>query len=336
MSTIDVSDILSSKYDRKALLVLLMDNLVWPLLVIVFGAFVLLLPDTFLTAQNIQFLLYSSAALGMVALAESLCLISGNFDLSVGSIAGFSAMFTATLLSQWVPSASWGVGILLILFVGGFIGLLNGISISYLGVNPFLQTLAFLIIFQGGILIISNTAQTALPDLYVYIGGGTVFAEIPFAILLMLAVYAFCGLALKYSRFGTKVYAVGGNDEAAKEAGINTRRVVLLVYVFSGVLSALGGLLYTGFLGAATPTLGENSLFPAFAAAVIGGISLFGGRGKVTGALGGVLLLGTVEAGLVMLRVEPNIIRTATGGVLLGAILLYTYIERYRSRLLAQ
>jgi len=336
MSTIDVSDILSSKYDRKALLVLLMDNLVWPLLVIVFGAFVLLLPDTFLTAQNIQFLLYSSAALGMIALAESLCLISGNFDLSVGSIAGFSAMFTATLLSQWVPSASWGVGILLILFVGGFIGLLNGISISYLGVNPFLQTLAFLIIFQGGILIISNTAQTALPDLYVYIGGGTVFAEIPFAILLMLAVYAFCGLALKYSRFGTKVYAVGGNDEAAKEAGINTRRVVLLVYVFSGVLSALGGLLYTGFLGAATPTLGENSLFPAFAAAVIGGISLFGGRGKVTGALGGVLLLGTVEAGLVMLRIEPNVIRTATGGVLLGAILLYTYIERYRSRLLAQ
>jgi len=336
MSTIDVSDILSSKYDRKALLVLLMDNLVWPLLVIVFGAFVLLLPDTFLTAQNIQFLLYSSAALGMIALAESLCLISGNFDLSVGSIAGFSAMFTATLLSQWVPSASWGVGILLILFVGGFIGLLNGISISYLGVNPFLQTLAFLIIFQGGILIISNTAQTALPDLYVYIGGGTVFAEIPFAILLMLAVYASCGLALKYSRFGTKVYAVGGNDEAAKEAGINTKRVVLLVYIFSGVLSALGGLLYTGFLGAATPTLGENSLFPAFAAAVIGGISLFGGRGKVTGALGGVLLLGTVEAGLVMLRVEPNIIRTATGGVLLGAILLYTYIERYRSRLLAQ
>jgi len=336
MSTIDVSDILSSKYDRKALVVLLMDNLVWPLLVTVFGVFVLLLPDTFLTAQNIQFLLYSSAALGMIALAESLCLISGNFDLSVGSIAGFSAMFTATFLSQWVPSASWGVGIVLILFVGGFIGLLNGMSISYLGVNPFLQTLAFLIIFQGGILIISNTAQTALPDLYVYIGGGTVFAEIPFAILLMLAVYAFCGLALKYSRFGTKVYAVGGNDEAAKEAGINTRRVVLLVYVFSGVLSALGGLLYTGFLGAATPTLGENSLFPAFAAAVIGGISLFGGRGKVTGALGGVLLLGTVEAGLVMLRIEPNVIRTATGGVLLGAILLYTYIERYRSRLLAQ
>jgi ribose/xylose/arabinose/galactoside ABC-type transport system permease subunit len=227
-------------------------------------------------------------------------------------------------------------GIVLILFVGGFIGMMNGVSISYLGVNPFLQTLSFLIIFQGGILILSNTSQTNLPELYTYVGGGTVFGDIPFAILLMIVVYAFTGLALKYSRFGTKVYAVGGNTEAAEEAGINTKRVVLYVYIISGVLSALGGLLFTGFLGASTPTLGESSLFPAFAAAVIGGISLFGGRGKVLGALGGVLLLGTVEAGLVQLRVDPNLIRTTTGLVLFAAILLYTYIEGYRSRLLAE
>lgn len=336
MSTIDLENLLPRKYDRQALIVLFMDNLVWPLLVVVFTTFVFLVPDTFLTTRNIQFLLYSSAALGMIALAESLCLISGNFDLSVGSIAGFSAMFTGTLLAQWVPSTPGIVGIAIILFVGGFIGMLNGISISYLGVNPFLQTLAFLIIFQGGILILSNTAQTDLPELYTYIGGGTLFGAIPFAILLMILVFAFFGLVLKYSRFGTAVYAVGGNEGAAEEAGINTKRVILFVYILSGVLSALGGLLYTGFLGAATPTLGENSLFPAFAAAVIGGISLFGGRGKVTGALGGVLLLGTVEAGLVMLRVEPNVIRTTTGLVLLGAILLYTYIETYRSRLLAE
>jgi len=336
MSTIKLSKILPQQYNNKALIVLLMDNLVWPLLVIVFAAFVYLLPDTFLTTRNVQFLLYSSAALGMIALAESICLISGNFDLSVGSIAGFSAMFTGTFLAQWYPSTPGFAGIALILFIGGFIGLMNGFSISYLGVNPFLQTLAFLIIFQGGILILSNTAQTDLPELYTYVGGGTLFADIPFAIVFMIAVYAFFGLILKYSRFGTKVYAVGGNTDAAEEAGIKVKRVVLYVYVISGVLSALGGLLFTGFLGAATPTLGENSLFPAFAAAVIGGISLFGGRGKVTGTLGGVLLLGTVEAGLVQLQVDPNIIRTTTGLVLFGAILLYTYIEGYRSRLLAE
>lgn len=336
MSTLDLNRMVPDQYDKEAFIVRFLDNLVWPLLVVVFGAFAFLLPDSFLTVRNIQFLLYTSAALGMIALAESICLISGNFDLSVGSIAGFSAMFTATLLAQWFPSTPGIVGIAIILAVGGFIGLMNGFSISYLGVNPFLQTLAFLIIFQGGILIISNTAQSALPDLYTYVGGGTILGNIPFAIFLMIAVFAFFGLMLKYSRFGTKVYAVGGNPGAAESAGINTKRVILFVYVISGILSALGGLLYTGFLGAATPTLGENSLFPAFAAAVIGGISLFGGRGKITGALGGVILLGTVEAGLVQMRVDPNVIRTTTGLVLLGAILLYTYIESYRKHLLAE
>lgn len=336
MSTLDLGRVLPEQYDEEGLIVLFLDNLIWPLLVVVFALFVFLLPGTFLTVENIQFLLYTSAALGMIALAESICLISGNFDLSVGSIAGFSSMFTAMFLSQWFPSMPGIVGIVIILAVGGFIGMMNGFSISYLGVNPFLQTLSFLIIFEGGILVISSTSRTALPNLYTYVGGGTIVGSIPFAIALMTIVFAFFGVALKYSRFGTKLYAVGGNPNAAESAGINTKRVVLFVYITSGMLSALGGLLYTGFLGAATPTLGQNALFPAFAAAVIGGISLFGGRGRITGALGGVILLGTVEAGLVQLRVDPNVIRTTTGLVLLGAILLYTFIETYRSRLLAE
>lgn len=335
MSTLEPRNIINKEYDQSELIVTLIDNLVWPLLFVVFISFTLLLPETFLTTNNIQFLLFSAAALGMIALAESICLISGNFDLSVGSIAGFSAMFTGTFMAQWFPSTPGLVGIALILIVGGFIGLLNGLSISYLGVNPFLQTLAFLMIFQGGILVISNSSQSSLPESYTFIGGGTVLGGFPFAILLMLGVYALFGIILKYSRFGAKVYAVGGNETAAEGAGINTKRVIVYVYIISGVLSALGGLLFTGFLGAATPTLGENALFPAFAAAVIGGISMFGGRGKVIGALGGVLLLGTIEAGLVMLRVDPNTIETTTGLVLLGAILLYTYMEKYRSRLLS-
>jgi len=335
MSTLEPRNIINKEYDQSELIVTLIDNLVWPLLFVVFISFTLLLPETFLTINNIQFLLFSAAGLGMIALAESICLISGNFDLSVGSIAGFSAMFTGTFMAQWFPSTPGLVGIALILIVGGFIGLLNGLSISYLGVNPFLQTLAFLMIFQGGILVISNSSQSSLPESYTFIGGGTVLGGVPFAILLMLGVYALFGIILKYSRFGAKVYAVGGNETAAEGAGINTKRVIVYVYIISGVLSALGGLLFTGFLGSATPTLGENALFPAFAAAVIGGISMFGGRGKVIGALGGVLLLGTIEAGLVMLRVDPNTIETTTGLVLLGAILLYTYMEKYRSRLLS-
>jgi ribose/xylose/arabinose/galactoside ABC-type transport system permease subunit len=162
MSTLDLGRVLPEQYDEEGLIVLFLDNLIWPLLVVVFALFVFLLPGTFLTVENIQFLLYTSAALGMIALAESICLISGNFDLSVGSIAGFSSMFTAMFLSQWFPSMPGIVGIVIILAVGGFIGMMNGFSISYLGVNPFLQTLSFLIIFEGGILVISSTSRTAI------------------------------------------------------------------------------------------------------------------------------------------------------------------------------
>jgi ribose/xylose/arabinose/galactoside ABC-type transport system permease subunit len=154
------------------------------------------------------------------------------------------------------------------------------------------------------------------------------------AVVILLALFAAAAFLLKYRPFGLSVYAVGGNERASQEAGINTARVVLLVYVVSGALAGVGGLLYTGFLGAATPSLGDGSLFPAFAAAVIGGISIFGGRGNILGALGGVLLLGTIQAGLVMLDIQPTVIRMTNGVILLAAILLYTGIERYRKRVL--
>jgi ribose/xylose/arabinose/galactoside ABC-type transport system permease subunit len=134
------------------------------------------------------------------------------------------------------------------------------------------------------------------------------------------------GALTKYSGTGRAVYAVGGNKKAAMEVGINTKFVVILVYVLSGMLAALGGLLYTGFLGVAPPIIGQNDVFPAFAAAVIGGVSLFGGRGHVIGAVGGVILLATIELGLILMGVEA----TAVDVVLLFAILIYTIEDRIR------
>jgi ribose/xylose/arabinose/galactoside ABC-type transport system permease subunit len=316
-------------YERDSLSLFLLDNLVWPLLIIVFLGFSLTLPDSFLTARNIEFLLYSSAGLGAIALGEAICLLSGHFDLSVGAVAGFTAMVGANVLANWVPGLPGVAGIVVILCLGAFIGMLNGFSVGYLGVNPFLQTLSFLIIFEGGVLAISPYPVSNLPDSYLYVGNAEI-AGIPFAVFLLLAIFALFGFILKYTRFGLKVYSVGGNEGASTEAGIDTKRVTLIVYIISGMLAALGGLIYTGYLSAATPALADNDLFPAFAACIIGGISLFGGRGKLTGALAGVLLLGTIEAGLVMLAVDPNIIRVVNGIVLISAVLFFTYVERYR------
>jgi len=151
----------------------------------------------------------------------------------------------------------------------------------------------------------------------------------------MLGLFVAVWFMLSKTRFGRSIYAVGGDEESAAEAGIDTDRVVIAVFVLSGMLAATGGLLLAGFNGGATPTLGTQQLFPAFTAAVIGGISLFGGRGNVLNALGGVLLLRTIAAGLVMLNIDPQIVQTINGAVLFSTILLYTFVQRFRERLLS-
>lgn len=332
-----VENITDSDSTRR--LLFLLDNLIWPVLLVAFVGFSLLLPEIFTRFQNVRFLLYTSAGIGAIALAEAVCLISGNFDLSVGSIAGFSAMATAILLTDLFPGLPGLAGIPIILLIGGVIGLYNGFFIAKFGVNPFLQTLSSLIIFEGGILVMSTQSKYGLPDSYLYLGGADVtipaVAEIPVAIFVMVAMFVGVWFVLKNTRFGRSVYAVGGNEDSAAEAGIDTDRTVIAVYVISGMLAAMGGLLLTGFNGGATPTLGTQQLFPAFTAAVIAGISLFGGRGNVFNVLGGVLLLGTIQAGLVMMNVNPRLVQTINGVVLFAAILLYTGVEDIRERLLS-
>lgn len=320
--------------DRDQIILNLFDNISWPILLITVVTFSVLLPESFPTYRNFEFLIYSSAALGLIVLAEAICLISGNFDLSVGSIAGFSGMFTALAITNWFPGLGGIEGVILILLVGALLGFLNGFSVSYLGVNPFLQTLAFFIIFRSAVTMLSTRSVSGLPETYLFLGEAKVFG-IPFAILFVFAIYGAVWFWLNYMRSGIALYSIGGNEVSAREAGIDTQFLVMLVFVISGILSALGGLLFTGFLGAATTTLAQNTVFPAFAAAVIGGISLTGGRGNVLNAFGGVLLLATVESGLVMFRVEANLVNTINGLILLGAIFLFTFGERYRHRVLS-
>ena len=327
--------------DRTRMMLFTLDNLIWPILLVAFLAFSILLPQIFVQYPNIQFLLYTSAGIGAITLAEGICLISGNFDLSVGSVAGFSAMFAALFLKQWAPGMPGIAGIIVLLAVGGIIGFANGFFIAKLGINPFLQTLSTLTVFQGGILVLSTRSVYGLPDSYLWLGGGKVSLggllpkPIPIAVLFMLMLFVTVWFILTKTRFGREIYAVGGDEESAAEAGIDTDRIVIMVFVLSGMLAAVGGLLLTGFNGGATPTLGTSELFPAFTAAVIGGISLFGGRGNVLNSLGGVLLLSTISAGLVMLNIDPQIVQTINGLVLFTAILLYTFVQRFRGRLLS-
>lgn len=318
--------------DRDDVMLALLDNMIWPILAIVLIGVLVFVPQTF---RSTQLILWGAVPIGLLVLAESLCLLSGHFDLSIGSIAGFSAMFTGMILgtcpSCWSLTTSPWIGFAIILLVGSLIGFVNGVMIAKVGLNPFLQTLAFLIIFEGAKTAMQTQPVTGLPTLYTQVG-----ATPRFAIGLMLVAFLIAGLVLRYTSFGQAVYALGSSEHSAREVGIDTERLIILIYTISGVLSAIAGLMLTGFVGVVPPLIGEGLVFQAFAGAVIGGISLFGGRGKITGALGGVILIQVIQSALNnSSAVGATQIQMINGIVLLIAILLYSTQSKIRARILA-
>ncbi|RDI70174.1 ABC transporter permease [Halopelagius longus] len=325
----------SHNSDRTSRIVpVLLEHMIWPILVVAILVTAVLVPELFANLRSFELVLYSSVPLGLLVLAESICLLTGHFDLSIGAIAGFSAMFTGMVIGDC--ASCWGVvanpyaGIVLILAVGGLIGVLNGVMIAKLGVNPFLQTLAFLIIFSGAKTAMNTQPVTGLPKAYLYLGGQSLLA-----IGILVVVFAAFAFVMRYTNFGQSVYAVGSDEESARAVGINTDRVIITVYAISGILAGLAGLILTGYTTIVAPDIAENMVFPAFAAAVIGGISLFGGRGLISGALGGLLLLGIVQTALNLSGVAAAQVEMANGIVLLVAILLYNMKESIRTRVLS-
>lgn len=294
------------------------------LLLILLGA---LVNDSFLTERNLISILGASAALAMVVLAESLVLITGKFDLSLESVVGIAPAVGALLV---LPAAQAGfgtdmpaaVGILAILLVGAVIGAFNGVLVVKLKLNAFIVTLAMLIVLRG-LLVGATEGKTlfGMPDAF-YTLATTTFLHIPMSVWLAAGAFAAAGFVLKYHRVGRALYAIGGNPEAARAAGIRVERVMLGVFVVAGALAAVGGLMQTGYVGAINANQGQNMIFTVFAAAVIGGISLDGGKGTMSGALTGVLLLGVVQNLLTLAQVPSFWIQAIYGGIILVALMI--------------
>ncbi|MFF0221298.1 ABC transporter permease [Streptomyces sp. NPDC004629] len=294
------------------------------LLLLLLGA---VLNDAFFTEATLISVLASSAALAMVVLAESLVLITGKFDLSLESVVGIAPAVAALLVlpaaqSGWDTRFPAPVALLAIPLVGAAIGAVNGVLVVKAKLNAFIVTLAMLIILRG-LLVGATKGKTlfGMPDAFFSVAT-TTFLRIPLSVWLAAVAFAVAGLVLKYHRVGRSLYAIGGNLEAARAAGIRVDRVRLCVYVVAGVLASIGGLMYTGYVGAIGANQGENMIFTVFAAAVIGGISLDGGRGTMFGALTGVLLLGVVKTMLTMAQVPSFWIDAIYGGIILLALMI--------------
>jgi simple sugar transport system permease protein len=283
----------------------------------------------FLTVSNMTGIGQQVSALGVVVVGESLILLIGGLDLSLESTFGLAPMVAAWLL---VPVAASGngmllnpyLGILILLAVGVAVGLVNGLLIVKGRLNGFIVTLGMTILLAGiqdG--IVKGQAPYNLPTAFGYLGAAYVGA-IPLSLIVAAVIFAGTGVFLRYHRLGRAIYAVGGNREAARAAGIKVDQIRIGVYVAGSILAAIGGLMEAGRVSSVAPTqgYGEGIIFSVFAAAVIGGVSLQGGRGNMVGAASGVILLGFVQ-NILDLENAPNYwIEAIDGGVILFALFL--------------
>jgi simple sugar transport system permease protein len=283
----------------------------------------------FLTLSNMTGIGQQISALGVVVVGESLILLIGGLDLSLESTFGLAPMLAAWLL---VPVAAAGSGLLLnpylgiviLLAVGAAVGLVNGLLIVKGRLNGFIVTLGMTILLAGiqdG--IVKGQAPFSLPTAFGYLGAAYI-GSIPLSLIVTAVIFAGTGLFLRYHRLGRAIYAVGGNREAARAAGIKVDQVRIGVYVAGSILAAIGGLMEAGRVSSVAPTqgYGEGIIFSVFAAAVIGGVSLQGGRGNMVGAASGVILLGFVQ-NILDLENAPNYwIEAIDGGVILFALFL--------------
>ena len=288
-----------------------------------------LVSPAFFTVSNFAGIGQQSSALGVVVVGESLILLIGGMDLSLESTFGLAPMVAAWLI---VPVSAFGagtdlnpyLGILVLLAVGAAVGLVNGLLIVKGRLNGFIVTLGMTIVLAGlqnG--IVKAQSLFNLPPAFGYLGAASV-GQLPVSLIVAVVIFVLTGLFLRYHRAGRAMYAVGGNPAAARAAGIKVERVKIGVYVVGSVLAAIGGLMEAGRVSAVTGQqgYGEGIIFSVFAAAVIGGVSLKGGRGNMVGAASGVILLGIVSDILDLAQVSNYWIEAIDGAVILFALFL--------------
>jgi len=313
----------------------LLDNLIWFLLLlalIIFSA----LTNRFFTVNNVTNILVHSAVLGIMVIGQSFTLITGNFDLSAESNLGLIAVLGAFLMTaSGEPSNGSGLLLnpllaLLVMFgTGLLIGAINGLLITRLKMNNFIVTLSMLIIIRGlAFLVTHGKTVTGIPASFKALGHAYA-GPVPISVIVLLAAFALAFFVMRYTRFGRDLYPVGGNSDAASVSGIDSQRRIRQAYLISGAMAAFAAWIELGRLGVGATRIGENMIFEIQAAAVIGWISLFGGRGTMLGALGGVLLLSSINSGLNLLQVSGFAIDMVRGIVILGAMLIDAQKVRY-------
>jgi ribose transport system permease protein len=273
--------------------------------------------DNFLTQKNIFSVMRAFSYIAIIAIGECFVIISAGVDLSVGSIFGFVGLCTAFMIQSlgFDPALAIVLGI----FVGTAVGGLNGVLITLLRIPPFIATLGMLSVARGLAYALTTGYPIRTPTEFNAIGQGYLWI-IPLPVVYMLVAVVIFTFILEMTVFGRRVFAIGGNEEAAAISGINVKRIKLIVYALSGMMAGLSGIITTARLGVAQSTSGVGYELDVIAAVIIGGASLSGGKGTVVGAMLGAAIMGVLRNGLILLNVSPYWQQTVIGVVILTAI----------------
>ncbi|MFI5782323.1 ABC transporter permease [Nocardia sp. NPDC051570] len=294
------------------------------LLVLVVGYFI---NDNFVSPSNLTNVLTTMSGISLIVLAEVLVLVVGRMDLSLESTFGLApgVAIWATMGTAKVGAYTWAspwMTIPIALLVGLAVGAVNGVLIVRFGLNGFIVTLAMLIALRGLLTFLtSGFTLTKIPDSVEWLGNARIFG-VPVNIVICLALFVIGYLILQYTTAGRALYAVGGNEAAARAAGIRTDRVVIAVLIIAGGLAAVGGLIYSGQFASVQVSQGDGMIFNVFAACVIGGVALNGGRGSVVGAFFGILILTLIQKLLSYGGVSADSLKFINGALILVALVI--------------
>lgn len=319
----DISSKVESKYKKNNSLKELLIKYKSLLGLVLLIAVVSILNPAFLSAKNIMNILRQTSVNAVIAAGMTFVILTGGIDLSVGSILGISGAVCASLL---VSGQNVVVAVISALVVGAIVGFLNGFIISKGKLQPFIATLATMTVLKGLTLVYTNgnpitLGSNELAMSFGKIGGGTILG-IPTPAMIMIVVFMVCYYILHNTRIGRYTYALGSNEEATKLSGLNTDKIKIWVYTMSGILASVAGIIITSRLYSAQPTAGSGYELDAIAAVVLGGTSLNGGKGKITGTIVGALIIGVLSNALNILDVSSYYQTMVKGAVILLAVLL--------------
>lgn len=289
-----------------------------------------IMSDKFFTMENGWNIMRQISINVCISVGMTLIILTKGIDLSVGSILAFSGAIAAGLLKYGleVPAFNTYIGftvfgaILAGLIIGGGLGVFNGWMITRFKVPPFVATLAMLAIARGATMLWTGGFPiTGLGDNFAFIGTGWLLG-IPMPVWITAVIVAIAVVITKKTKFGRHIYAIGGNESAARLSGININKIKIWVYAIAGILAAVGGIILTSRLDSAQPNAGMSYELDSIAAVVIGGTSLSGGRGSIMGTVQGALIIGVLNSGLVLLNVSPFWQQIIKGLVILVAVIM--------------